>query len=294
MGASESSVIGVSYTASQDISINDYFELDIMTYDEIFAIFPYTQSSSDINRRILGNCGDDPTIPSISANATIACYIEKSDTANASTPARVIIRNQRNISAGEKINFFVANITNPIRGINAFYMINVMRPCRDDGLGCPITRTRNYVTIASASSPTERNMTRPTLQQSKTFLFTEQVNTTYTFTTLGSSVSNSEAIIFKTSMLNVVTNTECTTSSGMCLHFPALGWTFYQPTSTFSSGKITISLDNAIFYDRSNQIRFLAETWTNNKVQEIFYSLHPDYSVMVPGLDTIPTQSEAT
>ena len=286
-GSREQSIIEVSFTTNVALQPTDFFELELVTYNELQAVFPYGGTD-----RLLGNCADDPSIPSISNNATVDCFIARGRTTIANRPAKAIIRAQDAVKSGDKVRFFYAAVTNPASGVIGGYIMNVMRPCRDDGYGCPILRNRDYVTMSDESNPSKRSMATPTLDKEKTDLFVSQVMTTFTLH-FDYTIATTDALIFKTNTTNIPLTSECQTSSGVCIHFPAIGWTFYQPSAAITSTKqVSLLFDNAVFYDRSEKLDFVVEAWLGGKIKETLRSDHPNYSLLKPTLSTVPTQAE--
>ena len=52
--------------------------------------------------------------------------------------ARVTVLNEKAIGANNNLEVFVAGIQNSINAQPGGFVFNVMRRCRDDGLGCPV------------------------------------------------------------------------------------------------------------------------------------------------------------
>lgn len=286
-GSQEQSLIEVSFTMNETIQDTDFFELDLVTYNELQTVFPYGGKD-----RILGSCADDPSIPSISNSVNLDCYVARGKGSIPNRPAKAIIQAQQAVQQGNKVRFFYAAITNPLVNVIGGYIINVMRPCREDGYGCPILRNRDYVTVLSRSNPSNKSMATPTLDQAKTDLFTTQVMTSFLLN-FDYPIATSDALIFKTNNTMVPLTSDCQTTSGVCIHFPLIGWTFYQPSSAITATQtVSLSFDNAVFFDESEQIDFIVEAWLSGQVKETLQGDHPNYSLLVPTLSTLPTQAE--
>jgi len=117
------------------------------------------------------------------------------------------------------------------------------------------------------------------------------------------AVGTDDAVVVKTPLGNVLLTNDCTTGDGKCIHFPTVGWTFFQPSGNIATGDprtFTMSFDNAIYVDRTDDVstnRWYVETLAgngggSNKIREEFESTEPPFAPIAPTVDVIPTQAD--
>ena len=290
---SQLSVVSVAFSVDAAIEAADFFQLELVTNDEIVQIFPNDLGLDSTEKRILGNCARLPASTLISDNINIDCYITPgSGTAVPPLMAKVVVQNEKNIAANANLRIFIAGIENSVNTFPGGFVFSVMRLCRDDGLGCPIFRKRDYTMFVTSAAVTAAPMSVPTLTGDQS-LFATGITTTFQLS-LGNNLLTTDAIVFKTDIPNIHLSSDCTSSIGMCINFPNLGWTFFQPTTTLVAGtrNIPVVLDNGVFYDRTKTLLVEADIWNSGIVTQIFTSTHPNYQVMVPALSTIMTQAD--
>ena len=291
---SQISIMSATFRPTVAIQANDFYQLDLVTNDEVQNIFPNDLGVGSTERRILGNCARNPNSNLISDNVNLGCYITPGRGA-AAPPlmARVTVLNEKAIGANNNLEVFIAGIQNSINAQPGGFVFSVMRRCRDDGLGCPVFRRRYYNNFLTSPAVTPAPMTVPTLEAAQQNLFENEVTTTYQLG-LGNTLQLTDAIVFKNDIPNIRLQSECTSPQGMCINFPGLSWTFFRTSAQLAPGTRTISivLDNGLFYDRTKTLKFTVDIWNSGITSQIFISDHPNYQVMVPNLGTEMTQAD--
>lgn len=255
IGANDYSVIKVSFNADQNYNPNDVFKFKYVTNNELANMFPTSLGQAVPELRMLAACGQLPTSTTISANVLLKCYYVQG-TVSPMFEAEIRVTNEKSVTSGATITFYIANIQNPNSG-NAGWEFTVSRPCRNDGFTCPIFHKRYYTTFGPASPKTTVPVTsqaRPALQSPN--LLVNNVKHTWTIN-LAASVTANDAFVAKIPTTLVYMVTPCTTTLGICINFPTIGWTFIQPTSTVTASatrNVDAVTDNAQFYDRTQTL----------------------------------------
>ena len=295
-GSGDYTVIEFEWTADQQYGSTDFFQIDFVMYDDITQVFANDLGSGTTEKSVISDCARDPLHGIIASTINIDCYITPGQgnpgLATPYIPTKIRIAKANTINTNQNVNFFIAKIKNPTSGIPGGFVLNVMRQCRNDGYGCPIFRKRDYSSFGAYTPKVYSFGSRPILVGNP-FLFQTIVDTQYRITTT-SPINYYEGLVIMWSTTNVLITNDCTTSDGMCIHFPRIGWTFFQPTSTLSTGINTfdLTMDNAFFYDRTNTLTWTINTYYSSGIYQRIEFYHPDYSLMIPVLDNDATQTD--
>jgi len=291
----DASIIQVSFTADQNYLATDIFHFNLFTHNELGSVWPVALGQPDPELRMVGACAEDPTNGNImSPTIKVGCYYVRATSASTTTPAQIVIPNQKAINSGATVKFYVANVQNPSNQYASGWEFSVRRKCRDDGFTCPILYRRFYVAIGATSSKTGFTVARPTLEAGKQDLL--ETNVLHTFSiSYATNMATTDAFVVKVPTQLVKQSIDCTTTSaGMCIHFADIGWTLFMPSSTMTANPkvFTLRMDNAYFYDRTGNLDFNVEIWRSGEIVQIHNSDHPNYNPKVPSLATFPTQTD--
>ena len=293
LSLNDASVIEVKLTTTIALNAGDFIQLDLFTFDDIIQVFPNDVGQDATEKTVIADCGQYPTSTIISDNINLGCSISIG-AGTGSTPVRIKVYNEKSVAIGAVVRFYIANIQNPATAIPGGFIFNIMRPCRPDNYGCPIYRRRDYANIGTASYKVAGTMERPTLQAGNADLLQTMEMTTMTFS-LTNAVAPTDGIVLQKPLLNINIVNSCTTSQGICVHFPRIGWTFFQPTSSMSgTASLTLRLDNAFFFDRTNKTDFVIWPMVSQTVPQEIRGQHPGYILKVPTFVTDATQTDYT
>ena len=291
----EFSVIEVAFDTVTSLTPKDFILIELTTNDGISQVFPdeLGQSPSS-DKHIMGDCARHPASTVMSSNVKLNCYITPGKgTANPPIPAKIKVSLAKAINNGGTLRFFVANIKNP--GVTSYggYVISLVRPCRDDGLGCPLMRKRYYIRFETL--PVENfhhTFVRPVVENSKQRLLETQAMVDFEINLLNPLTIN-EIFFLKYPTELITIQNECVSPIGNCIHFERIGWTLVLPSAGLPVGLNTIRLkmDNANFFDRQGILNFTGIVYDGSGTKEVWEFLHPDYALLTPILQTQATQS---
>ncbi|KAL4505213.1 hypothetical protein ABPG72_016280 [Tetrahymena utriculariae] len=248
--AGEKTIIRFTFTMNYNqAQPGDLIWIEFQTFDRLYTVFKddLGLGFSDPISSTIG-CSENTGLNQISSNR-IVCNIFKGNHAQdypRGQPVVIKILVGKNIIQGEKIDFFIAYIENPLI-VNQVVGIklSIRRSCRDDypAFHCIMYhaehqyRTTNPIPLSSYLNAGTFTAVPNTVTLSASHFFT---------LTPTQNINPLQYILIQYPSNHINKNT-CTTTEGMCIEFPQYNWVLFQTNAIINANvQSTIELDNMI------------------------------------------------
>ena len=283
--AGRQTVLDLSFNGDTDATSGNEVVISFGTSNLLYSMFEDDlegDGTSDGSYRYL-DCREWSSYSDIS-NSRLVCLLHFGNrVANPPTPANLTIQFTKSFNgypSPNHIRILIANVKNPTTvGMNVGVTVNIDKACDTwRNQPCHHTEARGFYVTKDGSENAQATSTSFTSSDLRVL----RTSLTHTFTlTLTASLTTSDAIyIIYPENFQGVMPSDCSVSGFYCYVFPTRRWVALYPTSTKSSGSLTISMTsmNNPYYSAPHSQYFLVTVARSNALGDTYKIIQPAFT----------------